>query len=118
MIPLRRKLVGTNLFILFVAVIAFGWTTYRGLIGLTDQFSGLNIERSDSVINSYRKTADENIHKIKSIYEQNLKNKGSRLLSKDSSSLAPMIADNAFSGVQQFLQRTFEDDRDIVVALY
>ncbi|MEO5969486.1 MAG: HAMP domain-containing protein, partial [Bdellovibrionia bacterium] len=118
MIPLRQKLVSINLLILLLAIVSFGTTTYKGLIGLSEKFSGLNLQRSESVKESYRKVSDENIQKIKTIYEQNLKNKGIQLLSKDSTSLASMIADNSYTGVAQFLQKTFENDRDIVLATY
>jgi Fe2+ transport system protein B len=118
MIPLRRKLVSVNLLILVLAIVSFGITTYRGLISLSEKFSALNLQRSESVKETYRKVSNENIQKIKTIYEQNLKNKGIQLLSKDSTSLASMIADNSYTGVAQFLQKTFENDRDIVLATY
>ena len=118
LMSLRGKLVGVNLLILLLAILAFGLTAYRGLNILSARFSALNLERSNSVKNSYREISSQNVNKIRAIYEQNFRNKGQALLSKDSSSLAPMIADNSFSGVRQFLQKNFEDDKDITLATY
>lgn len=117
-VPIRRKLIFTNLAILFVAIGVFGVVISRGVRDLSTGFSKISADRSQAVKSSYQTISDENIQKIKTIFREELEKKGRRLLTKDSSSLAPMIADNAFLSVQQFLQKTFEDDSSLEMATY
>lgn len=116
--PLSRKVILNSISVLVLAVAASLAVSYYGLTSLKSQFSSLTSDRSERVRQSYSKISKENIEKIRSLFENALTTKGHRLLSKDMASLAPLIADNSFLGVQGFLQKTFEDDKDLVSASY
>lgn len=118
MISLRVKLLLNSFSVLGLAAISYTGISYLGLSKISDRFLDVSTERSEVVKKSYVMISDENVRKIRSIYEKGLTNKGRKMLSKDMASLVPMIADNSFLGVQQFLQRTFEDDKEIISATY
>jgi chemotaxis protein histidine kinase CheA/HAMP domain-containing protein len=117
-IPLSRKLLLSGLFTILVAFTIFGGVVAKSMNQLAGGFFSLNEKRTERSKETLEKTFQKNAEKIQTIYQTALESKGRRLIEKDSASVQPMVDDNSFGAVREFLLKNFKGDKDIVYASY
>ncbi len=112
---LRVKLllnsVGTTLFGFFIV----GALIFYAINMISGGFRQLNREQSASIQGDLKQIGQNNIERIRGIYGRVLEKQGRQLVEKDISTLAPMLEDNAFTQVREFLAKTFKDDPAILL---
>ncbi len=118
MITLRTKLIASNVVTIGSTVIVLLGLSVYGLKSLSDSFLGLSAERTENVRAEISGVSKSNIENIRTIYEVEAKKKGQALLSKDASTIQPMVDDNSFGAVREFIEKTFSGDSDLLSASF
>jgi len=118
MITLRSKLIGSSVLLVFLAVGALLSLSVYGLKGLSAGFLTLSEERTEFVRSQIEGLSKSSIENIRSVYEVEAKKKGQALLLKDAKTLQPMVDDNSFGALRNFIEQTFSGDSDLLSAAF
>ena len=115
---IRQKLLFSNALSLLIAFALLGLIGAFGITHLTQFFLKMNADRSQVARANLQRSFEGNIENIRNIYQSQLERKGWSLLLKDSSSVLPMIEDNSFWQLRNFLAENFRDDPELLEASF
>lgn len=115
---IKTKLLRTRIVEILLSFSMVGIIVYLALSSLSSQFLDLIKSQSDVDQQNLQAISKENVQKITELYTQQMEKKGKALILKDISSLTPMIEDNSFSSVREFLLRTTQGDPEILSASF
>jgi len=116
--PLRTKLIINNLSTIVAAFAIFGALVTYGLTKLSSSFTKVTQESTEVQKAHFNQIFDQNVKKISGIYQEALERKGRGLIEKDSASILPMVEDNAFNQLGNFLKKNFKDDKELLLTAY
>ncbi len=113
---LKAKLLifGSALVVITISVLL--WISSGGLKTLGDRFIDLSNQRAESVKAALTNVSQSNVQNIRGIFETSMQKKGQQLMDKDAGTLTPMLEDNSFGAVRDFLKKTFTRDNDLILA--
>jgi len=116
--PLRTKLLINNVLTVLISFLVFGVLLGYAMFRLSAGLERFSSERTQAEKANLGSISSENIGRVREIYGAALESKGLKLLKKDSASLVGMIEDNSFSELRRFLEKTFNDDGEIIQASF
>lgn len=118
MIPLSRKLIVSNVATIAVSLGLLGILSFRGLNELSSKMMSLNEESSKVARENLQSLSGESISKIAQIFKEGMQRKGRDMIDKDSATVLPMMEDNAFLQLRDFLKKNKKRDPDLVLASF
>ena len=85
---------------------------------LVNRFLEMSQKRAEEVYSELTSTSDATRQKLRQFYENAMYQKGKNLIEKDVLVIQPSFNDNSYSGVRNFLHKTFALDDNIVMATF
>lgn len=113
---IRSKLIFASVSVVTLVLAIVSGIVIFGINGIVDSFLNLSKQRSHAAILSMQENSERTKQKITGFLSKSLRDKGYNLVQKDHLTISPAFLDNEFSKIEVFLQKTFENDADIIHA--